>query len=150
MAKQTEEFLVDIGNVVYTTKFNYISKTVFAYYIDSNQNKINLIVEESGENYVVILDTQNQTKIYITYDYKSVDSGVDKRVEYELRERIVQLEEAVESLLKIVQAQKKAIDNRVNITSFQAWTNLIEKKIGEKLIEGNLKHISFELFDDSK
>lgn len=151
MANKVEQILVNPSNSVYELAEVYVQKTVKAYVVDTTTNtQTQLMLEELGDRYIVIDDTLGSTLIYVSYTYKAEDLGLNKPIEYELRERVVALESALESLLKVVQAQKKAIDNRVNITSFQAWTNLIEKKIGMKLIEGNLNHISYDLFKDSK
>ena len=43
-------------------------------------------------------------------------------------------------------ALKEALNSRVSINTFQAWTRLIEKKTGITLIDDNLGHISQELY----
>ena len=43
------------------------------------------------------------------------------------------------------EAQKEAINNRLSVTSFRAWTKLIEKKTGITLVDGNLNYLSKEL-----
>ncbi len=66
MSKSKEEFLVVANNVVYNTKYAYISKTVKAYFLDISGNEVGLSVEEVGDNFVVISDTLGSTILFIT------------------------------------------------------------------------------------
>ncbi len=144
MAQATESF-INSGNTILQTSNKYSPKTVKGKYVTDTQDVLDLVVTELGENYIEIEEIPLNYKIIITYTIIGTLQE-DNKDEYDIKERLHKLEEAVESLYEINKAYKEALNNRLNITAFNAWVKLIEKKMGIKLIEGNMNHISKELY----
>lgn len=146
MTINTDVFDSNGINAVFQTSKKYSSDTVLAFSIDENGTNP-LSVVELGEDYIQITSTIPPTgsKIKIEYDIIGTLPS-DNQEEYDLKERIAKLEKALENLYLITKAHEKALENRVNITAFQAWIRLIEKKTGIKLIDKNLGYISSELY----
>lgn len=143
MTISTESFISD-GNTILKLSNKYSGGTVKgSYFLDSILTNISII--ELGEDYIEIAEVAEGVKITIEYNILGT-LPEDNQTEFDLKERIVRLEKGMEDMYEIIKAQKEAINNRLNITSFKAWTKLIEKKMGINLIEGDLNHIAKELY----
>lgn len=138
-----ESFISD-GNTILKLSNKYSEGTVKgSYFLDSILTPIT--ITELGEDYIEIPEIVEGTKITIEYNIQGT-LPTDNQTEYDLKERITRLEKGMEDMYEIIKAQKEAINNRLNITSFRAWTRLIEKKMGIKLVEGDLNHLGKELY----
>lgn len=141
-----ESFLSD-GNVILKLSNKYSPTTVFAKSVSETNVVENITIMELGEYYIEIPSLPNGYTIVVEYNIAGTLPSESKD-EYDLKERIVRLEQGMEDMYEIIKAQKMAIDNRLNITAFRAWIKLVEKKMGIKLIEGNMNFISKELYKD--
>jgi len=148
MAIAKESFTSD-GNTILTLKNKYSKNSVTGKIFSLTNEESNISIIELGENYIEIPEVPIDYKIIIEYVIIGT-LPTDNETEYDLKQRINVLEKAVQNLMTIVEAQKLAINNRVSITSFRAWTSLIEKKTGITLVEGNLNHLSKELYNTRK
>lgn len=144
MANALDKFISD-GNTILKLNNKYSEKTVKGKTISTNNIEENITIVELGEDYIQIPELPLNYTILIDYNILGT-LPTDNKIEYDLIERIVRLEKGMEDMYEIIKAQKEALNNRVNITAFKAWTNLIEKKTGIKLVEGNLNHINRELY----
>lgn len=145
MALAKDGFTSDGVNTIYQTSNKYSPTTVTAKYITTSNEMFDLDVTELGENYIEVGIVPDGFKIVVEYNIIGT-LPEDNQTEYDLKERIIKLEKAVEELFYINQAQKEALNNRLSVTAFKAWTKLIEKKTGIQLIEGDLNFISRELY----
>jgi len=141
-----ESFLSD-GNVILKLSNKYSPTTVSAKSVSETNVVENITIIELGESYIEIPVLPNGYTIVVEYNIAGTLPSESKD-EYDLKERIVRLEQGMEDMYEIIKAQKMAIDNRLNITAFRAWIKLVEKKMGIKLIEGNMNFISKELYKD--
>lgn len=141
-----ESFLSD-GNVILKLSNKYSPTTVSAKSVSDTNVVKNITIIELGESYIEIPVLPNGYTIVVEYNIAGTLPSESKD-EYDLKERIVRLEQGMEDMYEIIKAQKMAIDNRLNITAFRAWIKLVEKKMGIKLIEGNMNFISKELYKD--
>ncbi len=141
-----ESFLSD-GNVILKLSNKYSPTTVSAKSVSKTNVVENITIIELGESYIEIPVLPNGYTIVVEYNIVGTLPSESKD-EYDLKERIVRLEQGMEDMYEIIKAQKMAIDNRLNITAFRAWIKLVEKKMGIKLIEGNMNFISKELYKD--
>ena len=141
-----ESFLSD-GNVILKLSNKYSPTTVSAKSVSEKNVVENITIIELGESYIEIPVLPNGYTIVVEYNIAGTLPSESKD-EYDLKERIVRLEQGMEDMYEIIKAQKMAIDNRLNITAFRAWIKLVEKKMGIKLIEGNMNFISKELYKD--
>lgn len=141
-----ESFLSD-GNVILKLSNKYSPTTVSAKSVSGTNVVENITIIELGESYIEIPVLPNGYTIVVEYNIAGTLPSESKD-EYDLKERIVRLEQGMEDMYEIIKAQKMAIDNRLNITAFRAWIKLVEKKMGIKLIEGNMNFISKELYKD--
>ena len=141
-----ESFLSD-GNVILKLSNKYSPTTVSAKSVSETNVVENITITELGESYIEIPVLPNGYTIVVEYNIAGTLPSESKD-EYDLKERIVRLEQGMEDMYEIIKAQKMAIDNRLNITAFRAWIKLVEKKMGIKLIEGNMNFISKELYKD--
>ena len=141
-----ESFLSD-GNVILKLSNKYSPTTVAAKSVSETNVVENITIIELGESYIEIPVLPNGYTIVVEYNIAGTLPSESKD-EYDLKERIVRLEQGMEDMYEIIKAQKMAIDNRLNITAFRAWIKLVEKKMGIKLIEGNMNFISKELYKD--
>lgn len=141
-----ESFLSD-GNVILKLSNKYSPTTVSAKSVSKTNVVENITIIELGESYIEIPVLPNDYTIVVEYNIAGTLPSESKD-EYDLKERIVRLEQGMEDMYEIIKAQKMAIDNRLNITAFRAWIKLVEKKMGIKLIEGNMNFISKELYKD--
>ena len=131
-----ESFLSD-GNVILKLSNKYSPTTVSAKSVSEKNVVENITIIELGESYIEIPVLPNGYTIVVKYNIAGTLPSESKD-EYDLKERIVRLEQGMEDMYEIIKAQKMAIDNRLNITAFRAWIKLVEKKMGIKLIEGNI------------
>lgn len=143
MTTAVESFISD-GNSILKLTNKYSGGTVKGSYF-LNNILTNLIITELGEDYIEINEVEEGVKITIEYNILGT-LPTDNQTEFDLKERIVRLERGMEDMYEIIKAQKEAINNRLSVTSFKAWTKLIEKKMGIKLVEGDLNHIAKELY----
>lgn len=141
-----ESFLSD-GNVILKLSNKYSPTTVSAKSVSETNVVENIPIIELGESYIEIPVLPNGYTIVVEYNIAGTLPSESKD-EYDLKERIVRLEQGMEDMYEIIKAQKMAIDNRLNITAFRVWIKLVEKKMGIKLIEGNMNFISKELYKD--
>ena len=141
-----ESFLSD-GNVILKLSNKYSPTTVSAKSVSETNVVENITIIELGESYIEIPVLPNGYTIVVEYNIAGTLPSESKD-EYDLKERIVRLEQGMEDMYEIIKAQKMAIDNRLNITAFRAWIKLVEKKMGIKLIEGNMNFISKELYKE--
>ena len=141
-----ESFLSD-GNVILKLSNKYSPTTVSAKSVSETNVVKNITIIELGESYIEIPVLPKGYTIVVEYNIAGTLPSESKD-EYDLKERIVRLEQGMEDMYEIIKAQKMAIDNRLNITAFRAWIKLVEKKMGIKLIEGNMNFISKELYKD--
>ena len=141
-----ESFLSD-GNVILKLSNKYSPTTVSAKSVSDTNVVENITIIELGESYIEIPVLPNGYTIVVKYNIAGTLPSESKD-EYDLKERIVRLEQGMEDMYEIIKAQKMAIDNRLNITAFRAWIKLVEKKMGIKLIEGNMNFISKKLYKD--
>lgn len=141
-----ESFLSD-GNVILKLSNKYSPTTVSAKSVSETNVVEDITIIELGESYIEIPVLPNDYTIVVEYNIAGTLPSESKD-EYDLKERIVRLEQGMEDMYEIIKAQKMAIDNRLNITAFRAWIKLVEKKMGIKLIEGNMNFISKELYKD--
>ena len=146
MTIDKESFLSD-GNVILKLRNKYSPTTVSAKSVSETNVVENITIIELGESYIEIPVLPNGYTIVVEYNIAGTLPSESKD-EYDLKERIVRLEQGMEDMYEIIKAQKMAIDNRLNITAFRAWIKLVEKKMGIKLIEGNMNFISKELYKD--
>ena len=146
MTIDKESFLSD-GNVILKLSNKYSPTTVSAKSVSETNVVENITIIELGESYIEIPVLPNGYTIVVEYNIAGTLPSESKD-EYDLKERIVRLEQGMEDMYEIIKAQKMAIDNRLNITAFRAWIKLVEKKMGIKLIEGNMNFISKELYKD--
>ena len=145
MTIKTESKLADGISVVYETSSKYSPNTVTANSISPTNDETQLTVIELGENYLQLPEITAGYTVVISYNILGT-LPEDNQIEFDIVARLNTLEKAVKDLYKIQEAQKEALNNRVNITAFRAWTRLIEKKTGIKLIDQNLGEISSELY----
>ena len=145
MTIKTESKLADGISVVYETSSKYSPNTVTAKSISPTNDETQLTVIELGENYLQLPEITAGYTVVISYNILGT-LPEDNQIEFDIVVRLNTLEKAVKDLYKIQEAQKEALNNRVNITAFRAWTRLIEKKTGIKLIDQNLGEISSELY----
>lgn len=146
MREQVDTFESDGVNTVFKTIEKYTEGSLSVKLIKTDQTEELVNFVELGEQYVQLLSTPLiGEKIVLTYQLFS-KSDMSKEEEYELRERIVKLEKAIEDLYILNKANQEALKHRVNITAFQSWLRLVEKKTGIKLIDGPLGLIDRELY----
>lgn len=149
MAIAKESYVSDGNNTILKLKNKYAKGSVRGQTVSTSNITEDISILELGEDYVELPQVPIDYKIIISYVIIGT-LPTDNNVEYDLKERIVQLEKGMANLFEIIEAQKLAINNRLSITSFRAWTSLIEKKTGITLVEGNLNHIAKELYKERK
>ena len=120
-----ESFLSD-GNVILKLSNKYSPTTVSAKSVSETNVVENITIIELGESYIEIPVLPNGYTIVVEYNIAGTLPSESKD-EYDLKERIVRLEQGMEDMYEIIKAQKMAIDNRLNITAFRAWIKLVEK-----------------------
>lgn len=149
MTIREDYFNGDGVNTVFKTSLNYATNTVVATIVGES-SITPIAVQTLGEGYIVLdipLMINERLKVQYTIEGTLPE---DNKEEYDIKKRIVELEKAVKALHDTNVALAQAINNRINITSFQAWTRLMEKKLGVTLIDKNLGYISQELYTDGK
>ena len=147
MTIKVEQRVSDGTSVIYQTSMKYSPNTVTAKSINLSNDETQLPVTELGEDYIQLPQVPTNYKIEISYNILGT-LPEDNQIEFDILERLHLLEKAVKDLYKIQEAQKEALNNRVNITAFRAWIQLVEKKTGVKLVDQNLGEISSELYKD--
>lgn len=148
MTINTDTFTSDGINTIFQTSKKYSRNTITAQSIFSGV-VTDLTVIQLSDTYIQIEGVVPEVGSTIKLEYEVLGTlPTDPTEEYNIKERLVRLEKAVEDMYTIIKAQEKALNNRVNITAFQAWLKLVEKKTGIKLIDSNLGYISSELFKD--
>ena len=145
MTIKTDSFVSDGTSVIYQTSMKYSPNTVTAKSINLSNDETQLPVTELGEDYIQLPQVPTNYKIEISYNILGT-LPEDNQTEFDILERLRTLEKAVKDLYKIQEAQRETLNNRVNITAFRAWTKLIEKRVGIKLIDNDLGEISSELY----
>lgn len=146
MAIQIDSYLCDGINTVFQTTKKYSPTTLTAKMVDTLNVETAVLLTELGENFIQTNITVPDTyTLVVTYTVLGTLPN-DNQIEFDILARLNALENAIKDLHKIQEAQREAINNRVNITAFQAWIRLVEKKLGIKLINNNLGEISTELY----
>ena len=142
MAIKEEYFKGDGQNTIFQTTKTYDIGTVNVWVGSIKVTD----TQELGDGYVMLSEApQKGADIKITYTIEGTTTPSIAE-EFDVKKRLVQLEEAVKVLHQSNIALKEALNNRINVSTFQAWTRLIEKKMGVTLIDDNLGHISQELY----
>lgn len=149
MAIKEDYFDGDGVNTVFKTSLNYATDTVTAFLI-SESSITPTSIQTLGEGYIV-LDAPPMIGERLKVQYTIEGTlPTESKEEYDIKKRIVELEKAVKALHETNIALTQALENRLNITAFKAWTRLIEKKVGITLIDQNLGHISQELYTSGR
>ena len=145
MTIQIDRFLGDGKNLIYETSHKYSPNSVVSTITTNNiTTSINII--ELGETFVELTAPISVgSTLTLTYNIAGT-LPTDNIEEIDIKQRLVKLEKAVSDMYIVIQAQKEALNNRVNITAFRAWLRLVEKKTGIKLIDENLGIIDKELY----
>ena len=145
MTIQIDKFLGDGANLIYETSNKYSPNSVVSTITTNNiTTSINII--ELGETFVELTAPISVgSTLTLTYNIAGT-LPTDNIEEIDIKQRLVKLEKAVSDMYIVIQAQKEALNNRVNITAFRAWLRLVEKKTGIKLIDENLGIIDKELY----
>lgn len=147
MATMIDSFAGDGVNTIFRTSKRYSTGSlILTITEDATSTVTSTTFIELGEQYL-----QTPSPIQIGYTLKITYTifgslGSDSQEEYDMLKRIKDLEGAVESLYVLNKANLEALNKRVNITAFQAWLKLVEKKTGIKLIDENLGIIDKELY----
>ena len=131
---------------IFETSKNYISGTIVVYDVTSGSPVlVTNTVREIGGTYLEVTPAPDTgTILRITYEVYEVVPD-NQEAAFTLIQRVKDLEIAVENLYKLNKVLEESISNRVNITSFQAWLRLVEKKLGIKIIDQGLGVISNQL-----
>ena len=122
--------ILDENNSVYKVLENYTSGTVQVYLIneiDSTETSIEVI--ELGENYLQLVITP-PTDSYIKITYRTAPIV---QTSTELYLEVKSLKKEINSLQQEIKNLEKALNNRVNVETFQSWITLIEDSLGIKL-----------------
>lgn len=145
MTIQIDKFLGDGKNLIYETSHKYSPNSIVSTITTNNiTTSINII--ELGETFVELTAPISVgSTLTLTYNIAGT-LPTDNIEEIDIKQRLVKLEKAVSDMYVVIQAQKEALNNRVNITAFRAWLRLVEKKTGIKLIDENLGIIDKELY----
>lgn len=147
MSEIKERFTSDGINTIYKSNEKYSAGTMKVSVI-TDQGELSVSFTELGEGYIQLNSVEPLGKIIIlTYELFGT-LPEDNQEEYNIKERIKTLEKAVENLYTLNKQLEKALEQRVNITSFQAWLRLVEKKLGIKLIDKTLGNINQSLYQD--
>ena len=149
MSLRNDYFKGDGTNTVFLTEKEYEGGTVIVEgKIKGGKSFVKRESQELGNKYVMVLSVpEKDEELRITYTIEGTFNP-ESTTEYNLIKRVKELEGAVKDLHVSNIALKEALNNRINITTFQAWTRLIEKKTGITLIDNNFGHISQELYSD--
>lgn len=148
MAIREEYFKGDGSNTIFQTVKKYVIDTIKVWRVLEEGLVETTDFQVLGDGYIMLNFTlllNEEVKVSYTIEGTSVE---DVKEDFDIRKRIVQLEQAVEALHLSNVALKEALNNRINVSTFQAWTRLIEKKTGITMIDKNLGYISQELFTD--
>lgn len=149
MAIKEDYFDGDGVNTVFKTSLNYATNTVTAFLV-GDTSITPVTIQTLGEGYIVLdMPPMIGERLKVQYTIEGT-LPTDNKEEYDIKKRIVELEKAVKALHETNIALTQALNNRINISSFQAWTRLIEKKLGITLIDKNLGYISQELYTSDK
>lgn len=137
----------DGTNTILQTSKHYATGTVKVWFnLEGVVTKVTEL-QELGEGFIMLnISPPEGTDIFIDYTIEGTIPS-DKRSEYDIKKRITDLEEAVKTLHKTNMMLRDAVNNRINVATFQAWTRLIEKKTGITLIDNDLGYISQELYE---
>lgn len=131
-------------NTVFKTSERYDANSLEGFKIDANNNSTPITLISLGLDYIQVEGTIIEVgeKLKVTYNaYGSTTINNQS----ELVGRIVQLEKAVEGLYELNKALKEGLNNRVNVTTFQAWLRLVEKKLGIDIVDKG-SNINQELY----
>lgn len=137
----------DGTNTVFQTSKSYATNTVKVWLIRDNSSTPLTEFQELGGGFIMLnaaIALNEEIKVEYTLEGTL---PTDSREEFDIKKRLVQLEQAVKLLHESNIALREAIDNRINVSTFQAWTCLIEKKTGITLVDNNLGYISQELYE---
>lgn len=124
-----EMFTIVNGNTVLQVLEQYVTNSVIVKKI-TNTGDIILTSNELGAKYIIVTGTVVDGDVLKVTYLPVIEYPIDK-LHLKLKEmdaRIISLEEEVKMLTE-------AVNNRVNITSFQAWIALVEQKTGITLVD---------------
>ena len=145
MTIQIDKFLGDGENLIYETSNKYSPNSVVST-ITTNNITTPVSIIELGETFVELTSPLSVgSTLTLTYNIAGT-LPTDNIEDIDIKQRLVKLEKTVSDMYIVIQAQKEALNNRVNITAFRAWLRLVEKKTGIKLIDENLGIIDKELY----
>lgn len=133
---QKELFILDANNTIYELKEKYSKNSVIAYEVEVDETLTPITVSELGENFVEIQSTNFGKTIKIQY---LLLNNYDTE---NLMLRLKTLENQIKDLESKNEYLVNSINNRVNITTFQAWVQLIEDKLGIKILEKDILDLS--------
>lgn len=144
--KHEDKFISNGEDLVFNTSKEYIANSTSAYTYEKGVY-IPLEVEEMGGTFVLLKSTVTKgNDIFIEYTPK----GNLNTEAMSIERRLLQLEEALTEIVKTNLLLKEAINNRLSINSFRAWTKLIEKKTGINLVDSPLGFVDSELYTTRK
>ena len=145
MTIQIDKFLGDGENLIYETSHKYSPNSIVST-ITTNSITTSIDIIELGETFIELVSPVSiGSTLTLTYN-RAGTLPTDNIEEIDIKQRLVKLEKTVSDMYIVIQAQKEALNNRVNITAFRAWLRLVEKKTGIKLIDENLGIIDKELY----
>ena len=122
--------ILDENNSVYEVLENYTAGTVKVYSINGiNNTETSIDVIELGENYLQLVITP-PTNSYIKIVYRTAPIV---QTSTELYLEVKSLKKEINSLQQEIKNLEKALNNRVNVETFQSWITLIEDSLGIKL-----------------
>lgn len=122
--------ILDNTNSVYEVLESYFSGSVKVYLINALDNsETELEIIELGEKYLQLVNVPAiNSYVKITYRITPV---IQTNTEFYLE--VKSLKEEINYLQKEVENLKKALNNRVNVETFQSWITLVEDSLGIKL-----------------
>lgn len=151
MSIQKDTFKFDGENTVFKCSNKFIEGSLKIVLIKNDSITDILNYELLGDGYILVFEDtlQKGDIVEISYDI-STTTPLRINPNTALIQRVVQLEKSVALLHETNQALVAALNNRISVSTFQAWTKLIEKKTGINLIDDKLGYISQELYNPSK
>lgn len=121
--------VTDASLTIYETNEKYIPKTTTVYKI-VDSSEIYIPSQELGEKFLRIEDLQVGDMLKVIF--KPISAA---NINEDIVIRLARLEKEIEDLKAKNNILEAALSNRINITAFQAWISLIEKKLGFSLID---------------
>jgi len=123
--------ITEANNTIYDLSEKYVAKTVIAFKIVGS-NEVLITAGELGENFIRLDPTEVSLGDTIKVVFKTETAASQ---EESLHIRLAKLEQTISKLEENNKILEEALKNRVNITAFQAWISLLEKKLGINLVD---------------